>query len=408
MNIQNVKSRYLTLLLSAVDLQPGQNLLIRAEPIHWDFCNRLAEAAYKAGANYVHVIADHGELSKARINHAPEESLDYVPEFVRRQYSECADGNWAVLALNGPEDPDLMKSVDSGRSGRVGKANAEALREFRDKMQRDRFAWCVAALPTPKWAAKVFNTEPSQEAVERLWQVMEPILRLDRESPTDEWHEHARMLKARARRFSDMNINLLHFQTENTDLRVGLLPGSIWIGGGGEKPDGRTFLPNVPTEEVFTTPHRLHAEGKVQVTRPVLALGKIVEGAWFEFEGGRVKRFGADKGRDVLEQYFAIDENADRLGEIALVDSSSPVFESGTVFYNILYDENAACHMALGSSYPGCMAGSDSLTDEQYVQAGGNRSNLHTDFMIGTPDISVTAETADGSRIALMRDGRFV
>ncbi|MFP4642942.1 MAG: aminopeptidase [Spirochaetales bacterium] len=408
MNIERVKEQYIDLLLEALDLQAGQNLLIRAEPVHWDLCNRIAAAAYRLGANYVHVMSMHEGLRKARIDFAPDESLDYVPEFVPAQYREFADGSWAVLALAGPQDPDLLSEADPARSGRIGKANARAMQEFRERMQRDRFAWCVAGVPTPKWAAKVTGLPAGARAEERLWEIMVPILRLDRENPAEQWRSHAETLKARARTLTDMGLSSLHFRSGETDLRVGLLPESVWIGGGGEKPDGRPFLPNVPTEEVFTTPHRERTNGHAVVTRPVQVLGKIVEGAWFSFENGVVSDYGAKKGADILEQYFGIDEHANRLGEIALVDSTSPVFTSETVFYNILYDENAACHMALGSSYPGCVAGSEDLDNDAYVERGGNRSNLHTDFMIGTPDISVSAETASGDTVEIMREGRFV
>ena len=407
MNIERTEDQYIDLLLASVDLQAGHNLLIRAEPIHWDLCNRIAVAAYQRGANYVHVISMHEKLKRARIDHAPEESLDFVPEFVPAQYREFADGSWAVLVLVGPEDPDLMADADPVRSGRIGKAQAQAMQEFRDRLQRDRFGWCIGAVPTPKWAAKVTGLPAGDEAVARLWEIMTPILRLDHENPAAEWKSHARTLKARARKLTEMGLSSLHLRSGDTDLRVGLLPESTWIGGGGQKPDGRPFLPNVPTEEVFTTPHRERTNGHAVVTRPVQVLGKIVEGAWFTFENGVVTDYGADRGAEILTQYFEIDKNANRLGEIALVDSTSPVFTSETVFYNILFDENAACHMALGSSYPGCVAGSENLDNEAYVAHGGNRSNLHTDFMIGTPDISVSGETASGETVEIMRDGRF-
>lgn len=408
MTIDTVRHRYIDLMLSAVDLRPEQNLAIRTEPVHWSLSNQIAEAAYRRGARYVHVLADHPGLHKARVEHAAEETLDYVPTFVPDTYRRFVEEKWAVIALLGPEDPDIHEGLDPVRNAKVGKAQADALREFRDAMQANRFAWLVAAAPTPKWASKVLGGPADSSAVERLWRLMTPILRLDRDEPEKAWFEHAELLKVRARRLTDLAISRLHFRAEGTDLTVGLLPQSVWIGGGSEKPDGRPFVPNIPTEEVFTTPHRLVAEGSVRITRPVLVLGRMVEGARFEFSEGRVVDFGAERGVEALEQYFAIDENTRRLGEIALVDSSSPVFESNTVFYNILYDENATCHMALGSSYPSCVDGAGSLSSEEYIELGGNRANLHTDFMIGTGDITVTADTGTGERIELMRDGRFV
>ncbi len=408
MTIETLRHKYIDLMLSAVDLRPGQNLAIRTEPVHWPLCNQIAEAAYRRGARYVHVLADHPGLHKVRVENAGEDALGYVPTFLPETYRCFVEEEWAVIALVGPEDPDIHEALDPVRNAQVGKAHAETMREFRDAMQTNRFAWVVAAAPTPKWAAKVIGGPADSSAVDRLWRLMTPILRLDEDEPDKAWFEHAELLKARARRLTDLAISRLHFQSDGTDLSVGLLPQSVWIGGGSEKPDGRSFVPNIPTEEVFTTPHRLAVEGKARVTRPVLVLGRMVNGAWFEFSEGRVVDFGAERGVEALQQYFAIDENARRLGEIALVDSTSPVFESNTVFYNILYDENAACHMALGSSYPSCVDGAESLTSEEYIELGGNRANLHTDFMIGGGDISVTAYTGAGERIELIRDGRFV
>lgn len=400
--------RYIDLLLTALDLEPGNKLAIRSEPAHRDFVLSIAERAYQAGASYVHVMAGDPRIHKARVEHAATDSLSYVPDFLRDEYMTFTDGSWCLLSLVGPEFPDLLEDIDAGRNAIIGKAQAEALKPFREALQNDRFAWCVAAVPTQGWAGKIFGSDTGPEAVERLWDVLVPILRLDHDNPGTAWKEHAARLQERARILTQRNVRELHFQNSGTDLRVALLETSLWVGGGARKPSGRPFLPNVPTEEVFTTPRKNGTQGKAVITRPVMVLGKIVTGAWFEFVDGRVESFGAEKGADTLEKYFEIDPNARYLGEIALVDSGSPVFESKTVFYNILYDENAACHMALGSSYPTCVEGGTGMSSEEYAQAGGNQSTLHTDFMIGSSDLNVDATTFDDGSFPVMRDGRFV
>ncbi len=401
-------SRYIDLLLTALDLEPGNRLAIRSEPAHRDFVLAVVERAYQAGASYVHVMAADPRIHKARVEYATADSLSWVPGFVRDEYMSFTDGSWCLLSLVGPEFPDLLETIDTGRNAIVGKAQAETLKPFREALQSDRFAWCVAAVPTEGWARKVFGADAGADPVEKLWNVMVPILRLDSERPGTAWKEHAALLQERARLLTGRKVRELHFRTADTDLTVGLLEQSIWVGGGARKPSGRPFLPNVPTEEVFTTPRKLGTHGRARVTRPVMVLGRIVTGAWFEFVDGRVESFGAEQGADTLEKYFEIDPNASYLGEIALVDAGSPVFESNTVFYNILYDENAACHMALGSSYPTCVDGGVDLSPDEYEKLGANQSTLHTDFMIGSQDMNVDASTFDGGSFPVMRDGRFV
>ncbi len=400
--------RYIDLLLTALDLEPGNKLAIRSEPAHRDFVLAVVQRAYQAGAAYVHVMANDPRIHKARVEYATSDSLSYVPGFLRDEYLSFTDGSWCLLSLVGPEYPDLLEKIDSGRNAIVGKAQAETLKPFREALQSDRFAWCVAAIPTEGWAGKIFGSGSGPDAVEQLWNIMVPILRLDSADPGSAWKEHAELLQARARLLTDRSIRELHFRSASTDLKVSLLEQSVWVGGGARKPSGRPFLPNVPTEEVFTTPRKNGTRGRAVITRPVMVLGRIVSGAWFEFVDGRVDAFGAEQGTDTLEKYFEIDPNARYLGEIALVDASSPVFESGTIFYNILYDENAACHMALGSSYPTCVRGGVDLSTDEYEKLGANRSTLHTDFMIGSTDLSVDARTYEDGSFQVMRDGRFV
>lgn len=260
------------------------------------------------------------------------------------------------------------------------------------------------------WAvARILGVPAGPEAVDELWKILIPVLRLDRPDPSAAWAAHCRDLEARAETLTALSLDTLRFEAPGTDLAVGLLPGSLWRGGPDRTSRGRPFFPNIPTEEIFTSPDRRRAEGRAAFTRPVLvpSVGKIVEEGWVEFRGGRAVGWGARSGKDVLDTILSMDEGARSLGETALVDGSSPVFASGRTFYNILFDENAACHVALGSAYPTCVRGAEGLADEKLAEMGVNVSMVHTDFMIGSPEMNVTGTTRDGREIRIMTEGRF-
>lgn len=398
---------YADLIIASVNLQQGQNLLVKAEPGHWGFVTALAARAYDHGARYVHVYADHPLLHRARIEHSRPEYLGYVPDFRRDANNLMLDESWALVSIKSPEDPDALAGVDAQRNGTVQKAIFEADFPFRRAVQADRLRWTVVAVPTQKWAAKVLGREAGPTAEDELWNVMTPILRLDRPDPRAAWSEHRARLAARREALDALSLEAVRFDGPGTDLTVGLAERSIWVGGGAQSPDGLEFMPNLPTEEVFTTPDFRRTTGRVAVTRPVQLLGTIVEGAWMRFDEGRVVECGAKDGAQTLERYFELDDRARYLGELALVDADSPIYRSGLVFYNTLFDENAACHIALGSSYPKCLRDGETLSPDEYRAAGGNTSTLHTDFMIGSPQVTVTGIRRGGGEVPIIDGGAF-
>ena len=406
---------YAELIVSMVNIDRGRNLQIRGEPVHWDLMQEIAAAAYRRGARYVAARSVHPGLLKARIDHSAEEYLDYVPSQLSAMNDIMISEEWAVVSIASREDPDFLANVDDERNARIGKATEQAMMPFRRALQADRFPWIVAANPTEGWARKVFGAAPgggaaaaAQAPLETLWQAMRPILRLDRPDPAAAWSEHTERLKRRAAVLDELHVEWLHFEGPGTDLWVGIPDKALWVGGPGKTPGGLEFLPNLPTEEVFTTPDYRRTTGRVAVTRPVTVMNKVVDGAWFEFSDGKVVDFGAERNADVIARFLEMDAGAAYAGEIALVDAGSPIFQSGRVFYNILLDENAACHIALGGAYPGCIEGGEKLTDEELPSIGANVSFVHTDFMIGSEQIQVTAQTYDGREVAMLRDGRFV
>lgn len=404
---------YANVLLTAVSLQRGQCLLIRAQPVHLPFAGILAEEAYKRGCRYVRFDnneADNPALYKARIEHSEAEYLDYAPRSRYEPYGIMIDEDWAVLSIHAPEDPDFLSGLDPERNARCVRATAEAMKPYRRRIVLDNeVAWLVAFLPTEKMAARILGVPAGPEAVEELWKVLIPILRLDRPDPSKAWEEHCRNLETRAERLNSLSLDSVRFRGPGTDLMVGLLPQSVWRGGPERTAKGRLFFPNIPTEEVFTSPDFRRAEGRAAFTRPVLvpSIGKVVEDGWVEFRAGRAVDWNARSGKDVLDTLMSMDPGAKSLGEVALVDGSSPVFTSGRVFHNILFDENAASHVALGSGYPACVQGAEGLSDGELAELGVNVSMVHTDFMIGSPDMDVTGTTRDGREVRIMTRGRF-
>lgn len=404
--------KYANVILTSLNLQKGQNLLVRTEPVHWNFASIIAAEAYKRGARYVRVDSNEKQnslLYKARIENSRDKYLDYVPAFRTETQLLMVEEDWAIIVLVGTEDPDILSNLDPERNTKAVKAVAEADKPFRKAIQNDTIQWTVVFAPTEILAGKIMNMPPSPEAIDRLWEVLTPILHLDDKDPSAAWVRSGEILKRRASVLNNLMVKEVYFRGSGTDLKIGMSQKAIWEGGSSVSAKGIEFSPNIPTEEVFTAPDFRETEGHVRITRPIFvpAIGKMIEGAWLEFKGGKVVDYGAELGKDVLDQYFAIDPAAAYLGEMALVDSNSPIFKSGKIFYNILFDENASCHIALGSAYPGCYEGGSTMGDKELMANGINVSNLHTDFMIGSPDVDVTGKTWDGEMVDIIIDGEF-
>ncbi|MCX7023304.1 MAG: aminopeptidase [Spirochaetes bacterium] len=409
---RNFLEKYANVLLTAVNIQKGQNLLVRGEPVHAGFASIIAAEAYKRGARYVRFDNNEIEnpaLYRARIEHSDPGFLEYVPQFRLDFLKTLVEENWALIAIRTPEDPGSLAALDQERNAVVGRAIAEASRPWQRRVNNNEIAWLVAFAPTEKLAGKIMEKTAGPDAVEELWKVLIPILRLDREDPAAFWAEHGKRLARRAESITALKLAKIRFRGPGTDFVIGLSDRALWHGGPSLTPRGIEFEPNIPTEEVYTSPDCRVAEGRVAFTRPVFvpSVGKIIEDGWLEFRNGEVADYGAAAGKDVLDTYFALDPNAKRLGEVALVDVDSPIFKSNRVFYNILFDENASCHIALGSAYPGCLRGGESMGEDELRSIGANFANVHTDFMIGSPEVEVSGVTRDGEIIPIIRNGIF-
>jgi aminopeptidase len=396
---------YAALTLDA-GLRVGKGTLLRigGEPVQRELMLLFAEEAYARGAATVRLEYDDQRLARIRVDKSPEEHLDDVSEILRADAEILVREKWSMLRIAGYEDASAMEGADHARLTRIQRARSRALQTVRDAQMASRIPWCVIASPTEAWARAVFGPSGT---VERLWQVLVPILRLDDPDPTAALRRHMEGLGLRARTLNEKGIRSLHFQGPGTDLRIALSPASRWLGGTDATPEGKVFMPNIPSEEVFSTPDFRETEGTVTATRRARIHGAIVEGARLDFRHGEVVSCSATRGGDALERFLETDAGSRRLGEVALVDSLSPIWKSGLVFDSMLFDENAACHIALGAAYDLAFSGAELLDDEEKARRGFNTSFVHEDFMIGSEEMSVTGTDAGGKDVPIIVRGKF-
>ena len=379
------------------NVQAGQVVGVSGRPGQEDLVRAVVAAAYRRGAQYVDVSWFDPHVKLARLQHAAEDTLDWVPPWLASRIVEIGRLEGATLALAGPTAPGLFDDVDPARAGRD---RLPSVREGVAVIMGGHVNWTVVPCPNPAWASLVFPDLGPDAALDRLWLEIGRICRLDEADPAAAWTARGRELTASAKRLTDRHLSALRFVGPGTDLTVGLLPGSIWVGGGDRRADGLPHLPNIPTEEVFTTPDPLRTEGFVTSTRPLDVGGTMVRGLAVRFAAGRAVEITADSGADVLRARAAVDEGAARLGEVALVDGSGRIGPLGTVFYDTLLDENAASHIALGAGYP---KGADPSDAERI-----NQSEIHIDFMIGGPEVTVFGVDADGNEVTVLEGGAWV
>ncbi|HQY19850.1 MAG TPA: aminopeptidase [Ignavibacteria bacterium] len=392
-----------------VNLYEGQCLAIGSGIKNADFALMLADTAYANGAAYVDVIFSSNELTKSRIiNSKNIDDINFIPNYpINRSYEQIAN-DWAFIRIDNLEELNVLKSIDPNTLGIITKNEQTSHKSMSKAISSAKIAWCIVAAPGINWAAKVYDSEPYIELENKLWDSLVKIMRLDKADPVSEWRRHGKNLSERGNMLSKMKIDKLYFTGPDTDLEVGLTKNSIWKGGQVKAQNGREFIPNLPTEEVFTCPDFSRTNGKVKVTKPVKVLENLLTGIWFEFKDGKVINYGADDKRDILEKFFEMDEGASYLGEVALVDINSEVHKSGLIFNSILYDENAACHIALGRGIPMCFSNKDEIiTTEDMKKNKCNYSVVHTDFMIGSDKINVKAIDFEGKEIQIIKDGLF-
>jgi aminopeptidase len=372
------------------NVQPGQLVDVIARIEHAEIARAVTRVAYEAGARYVDVYYSDQHLRRALIEGAPDDVLSWTPPWLLERAREVGDERAAVIALTGDAEPDLLADLDGDR---VGRARMKELAEENTRQINEQLNnWTVIGVPNEGWARQMFG-EPD---LERLWRAVEHCVRLDEDDPVAAWRGHVAKIGRRANLLNDMRLDAIHFRGPGTDLTVGLLPESRWQGVESRTAEGLPYVANMPTEEVFTTPDSRRTEGFVRSTRPLALYGRIVQGLEVRFEGGRIVDVQAGEGADVIHGQLASDETAAFLGEVALVDGTSRIGETGLTFFDTLFDENATCHVAYGSAYAEAVEGNP---DE-----GVNVSTVHTDFMVGGPEVDVDAVLADGTVVPLLRN----
>jgi aminopeptidase len=383
-----------------VNLQPGQVLAVNAYLEHAPFVREIARAAYEAGAAFVDVQYGDQHVRRAHIAHAAEDQLGYSPPWIVERYDELGRIGGALLAVTGNPEPELFSDLDGER---VGKARMKEVAEASLRLSDGLCNWSIVAYPNEGWARTIFD-EPD---VERLWDAVAHAVRLDSDDPVTEWREHIARLQARAATLNERRFDHLRYRGPGTDLLIGLHPESEWQAAL-DHSNGIDHVANMPTEEVFTTPDSRRVEGHVRATLPLQIQGNIVRDLEIRFENGRAVEVKAGTGEEVMRTHVATDDGAARLGEVALVDGHSAVGETGLVFYDTLYDENAASHIALGAPILQAVEWAGALSPEERVEKGVNHSSIHTDFMIGSNELEVDGVTASGEAVPILRAGDWL
>ena len=389
-----------------INVQKKQNVIIQAELDQPEFVEMLVKECYKAGAGKLFVEWTHQPLTALNVRYCTEKALGTLEDWQIKKWEWQADTLPAKIFLTS-EDPDGLAGINQKKFAAASAKRSMAIKPIRRRME-NKFQWCIAAVPGKGWAKKVFPGERTSVAVEKLWEAIFTASRVT-EDPIAEWDKHNKDLAKRCEYLNSIGIKELHYTASNgTDLKVGMLEDALFMAGGEHtQGSGIYFNPNIPTEEAFTSPKRGEAEGIVYSSLPLSYGGQLINNFWFRFEGGKIVDCGAEENVDMLREMISMDEGASYLGEVALVPYSSPIRESGILFYNTLFDENAACHLAIGMGFTNVLKDAEKYTDEEARAKGINDSITHVDFMIGTKDMSITALCRDGKTVSIFKDGEW-
>lgn len=389
-----------------LNLAPGQELVMTASVEALDLSRRITEQAYKAGASLVTTLLSDDRAALARYRFARDESFDTAPGWLFDGMAAAFRSGAARLAVVG-DDPSLLANEDPEKVARANRARSKAYQPALELIVTSAINWTLVASATPAWAATVFPGDAPDVALAKLWDAIFKASRVDAPDPVAAWRDHNAALLRRRDMLNARRYRALHFRGPGTDLRVGLADGHAWMGGASPAKNGISGNPNIPTEEVFTTPHAAMTEGVVRATKPLSYQGTLIRDIEVRFEGGRIVQSNASSGAAVLDRMIGTDDGARRLGEVALVPNSNPISQSGLLFFNTLFDENAASHIALGQAYSKCFT-RDDLTAAELDAAGANRSLIHVDWMIGSAETDVDGLHEDGRAEPLMRGGEWV
>ena len=401
--------KYVELVIQkGINIQKGQILVISSPVEVYDFTRKLVKQAYELGASEVVVHWNDEVVGKYKYVYGAEDIFDTFPEWQKESMEYYRKKGAAFLSVYAT-DPDILKEVDKTRVARFQKAKSLALKEYYENVMGNSNQWCVISVPTQAWAKRVFSELSTEVAISEMWKLILKIVRADKENPILEWENHLNTLKARMdylnkKRFA----KLIYRNSLGTNLEIGLPEGHKWISGGEKSKAGVEFVANIPTEEIFTMPHREKVNGVVVSSKPLIYGGSVIDKFTLTFKDGEVINYSAEVGEEILGKLLFMDENSKYLGEVALVEYDSPISKSERVFYNTLFDENASCHLAFGGAYPVCLENSEGQSEEGLKERGMNNSLTHEDFMIGTEDMEIVGIDSEGRETTIMKNGNFV
>lgn len=406
-NFNNTLKKYAELTVKiGVNLQKNQTLVINSPIECKDFVRLISEIAFKEGAKDVHVEWNDEELTRIKYLNAPSETFNEFPKWKADGLEEFAKNNSAFLSISAA-NPELLKGIPQDRIANANKARSLALKKYTKHIMNSDVSWCVVSIPTSNWAKKVFPNLNEGDALEKLWETIFSVVRVDKENPVSEWENHINKLKHGLDFLNNNKFESLHYKSKGTDLTIKLPLGHIWAGGSELNSKGIEFVANMPTEEVFTLPLKNGVDGYVTSTKPLNYGGNLINNFKLTFENGRIVDYSASEGYETLKQLIEIDDGSHYLGEVALVPNNSPISNSGIIFYNTLFDENASCHLAFGSAYPTCIENGTTMTEAELIKKGVNQSLTHQDFMIGSGDLNITGITKSGEKIAVFKNGNW-
>jgi len=389
-----------------VNIQPGQYLLVNTSVDALDFARLVVKEAYKAGAGRVHVNFSDDEMDRAFFEHASEDEFNRYPQWVVKMRDELIERKGALLWIDAA-DPDKLSGIPTERLATFQKVSGAALKNYRNAVMKDLIAWSIIAVPSAKWAGKVFPDLAAEKQVPALWEAIFKTVRIGEGNAVENWRTHVANLESRAALLNDKKYAKLHYTAPGTDLTIALAPQHKWLTGGSKTPDGTVFIANMPTEEVYTLPVKQGINGYVSNTKPLVYQGNIIDGFKLTFEEGKIIDAKAEVGHDLLQELITVDEGSSYLGEVALVPHESPISASEILYFNTLFDENASNHLAIGEAYPTCLEGGRDLETGQLEALGANISVTHEDFMIGSGDMDIDGVLADGTVEPIFRKGSW-
>lgn len=389
-----------------VNIQKGQYLFIQASIDTAPFIRLVTKVAYENGAKQVFIDFSDDEITRLRYELAPEDSFDFFPEWKKLERESLAEQGAAFMSVVS-QSPDLLKGIDPKRIAANQKATGTALNKYRQYVQSDKVSWTVIAAPSANWAAQVFPHLPENEQVDALWDAIFKATRADLEQPVEAWTKHDEILHDKVDYLNNKRYTKLHYTSPGTDLTIELPAGHLWCGASSVNERGHQFMANMPTEEVFTVPHKTGVNGYVSSTKPLSYGGNIIDNFKITFENGRIINVEAEQGEEVLKALVETDEGSHYLGEVALVPHKSPISASGLLFFNTLFDENASNHFAIGSAYAFCIEGGKTMSQEELAANGLNQSITHVDFMVGSAEMNIDGITADGQSEPVFREGNW-